>query len=95
MRGILARRDAFSANEAPVAAQIGLTPPCPDTLFPLSPFVARALLLFAGALVSRYRASDPARAETFANFVAVCTTAHAMRSGAARYGALVLERERG
>ncbi len=54
--------------------------------------VARALLLFAGALVSRYRASDPARAETFANFVAVCTTAHAMRSGAARYGVLVLER---
>ncbi len=31
MHGILARWDAFSADEAPVAAQLGLTPPCPDT----------------------------------------------------------------
>lgn len=55
--------------------------------------VGRALLVFARGLVARYRASDPARAETFANLVSVCTTAHAMRKGAARYAALVLERE--
>ena len=55
--------------------------------------VARAVLVFARGLVARYRASDPARAETFANLVSVCTTAHAMRKGTARYAALVLERE--
>lgn len=55
--------------------------------------VGRALLVFARGLVARYRASDPTRAETFANLVSVCTTAHAMRTGTARYAALVIERE--
>lgn len=55
--------------------------------------VGRALLVFALPLVSRYRASGRRRTETFANLVSVCTTAHAMRSGTARYGALVMEKE--
>lgn len=55
--------------------------------------VGRALLVFALPLVSWYRASAHRRTETFANLVSVCTTAHAMRSGTARYGVLAFEKE--